>query len=144
MSILWCLGCNWGEEVLRGEWSGKAKKMFKTIAEEWKNLLFFIFPPIRFLFWFCFCSVRCLPGVVTFGKNLDVVLYGLFWRWPQILVVFGMFCSVWVSLGWLGKNRIYVWVLTCGKKRAFWSSFVLIDCLCSSILFSRLCWVSSL
>ena len=29
--------------------------------------------------------------MVEFSKNLDVVLYGLFWKWSQILVVFEIF-----------------------------------------------------
>ena len=43
--------------------------------------------------------------MVRFGKILDIVLYGLFWKWPQILVVFGIFCSVWVWLGWLNIDK---------------------------------------
>ena len=82
------------------------------------------FSVIRFQFWFCFSSVRCSPGVVKFGKNVEVTLYGLFWRWPPILEVFGMICSVWVWLGWLGKNRMCVGKnRMCVGKRAFWSSF---------------------
>ena len=123
LSILWCLGCNWGQEGLRCKWLGKAKgkDSQKYSGTEWKNVFFFL---IRFVFWFCFRSVWCSPGVVRFGESLDVVLYGLFWRWLQILVVFGMFWSVWIWLGWLGNACL---ISNMWEKRAFWSSFVLID-----------------
>ena len=55
-----------------------------------------------------------------------------------ILVVFGIFRSVWVWLGWLGKNWMYVWALTCGRKgridrHLFWLTvcvrrFFFLDC----------------
>ena len=57
--------------------------------------------------------------MVRFGKNLDVVLRSLFWKWLQILVVFRIFCCVWVWLGWLGKNWMCVWALTCKRKWLF-------------------------
>ena len=80
-SILWCLGSNWGEEGLRD------KVNQKGVSKVWWHRVkkMFLFS-VRFLYWFCFRSVWCSPGVVRFGKNLSVVLYGLFWRWPQILV----------------------------------------------------------
>ena len=97
LSTLWCLGCNWGEEGLRVKVSGKSKTIFKSIVAHSKQN---IFSPIRFLFWFCFRLVWCSQSVVRFGKNLNVVLYILFWRWPQILVVFGMYG---LDQGGLGK-----------------------------------------
>ena len=78
-----------------------------------------------------FHLVWCWPVMVRFGKNLDVVLYGLFWKWPLILVVFGIFCNVWVWLGWLGKNWMCVSALTCRRKERFNRHlFWLIFCVC--------------
>ena len=44
LSLLWCLGCNWGEEELKGKWLGKAKRKDsqKYGGTEWKNVFFFV------------------------------------------------------------------------------------------------------
>ena len=49
------------------------KGLFKSMVAQSEKTFF----PLRFQFWFCFRSVWYSPGVVRFGKNLDVVLYGL-------------------------------------------------------------------
>ena len=40
-----------------------------------------------------------------FGENLDVVLDGLFWKRPQILVIFGIFAVYGFDQGRLGKKK---------------------------------------
>ena len=74
---------------------------------------------IRFLFWYYFRVVWCSPGRVRSDKIPGVVLYVLFCKCLQILVVFGIFCNAWAWLEWLGKNRRCVWALTCGRKEHF-------------------------
>ena len=125
LSILLCLGCNWGEEGIRGKVIRKTKRKGVWSHRVKKN--FFLLS----VFYFCFHLVWWSPGMVIFGKNLDVVLYVLFWRRPQILVVFKIFCSVWVWLGWFEKNWMCFWALTCGRKWRFSCHlFWLIVCIC--------------
>ena len=119
LSLLWCLGCNWGEERLRGKEirKGKKERILKNIVaqSEKKIVFYFVFVQydVRQVWW-------------------DLIkTWMLFWRWPQILAVFRNFCSVWVWLGWLGKNWMCVWALTCGRKRCFDRHlFWLIICVC--------------
>ena len=80
-SILWCLGSNWGEEGLRD------KVNQKGVSKVWwhrvkKNV--FVLRPFSLLILFSFSMMFARCGEIW--KNLNVVLYGLFWRWPQILV----------------------------------------------------------
>ena len=107
---------------LKSNVSGFIKDLYFERGDRW---FFFI----CFLFWFCFHLVWCSTGTVRFGKNLNIVSYGLFWKWPQVLVAFEVFCSVWVIwVAWKKSN-----VCLCSnmwEKRAFRSSFVLIDRLC--------------
>ena len=59
------------------------------------------------------------PGMMRSDKILDVILYNLFCKWPQFIAIFGIFCSVCVWLGWLGKKWMCIWALTCGRKGCF-------------------------
>ena len=100
LTITWCLGG-------KGAKKGKEKVIRKKFSKVWwyrveKMSLFFI----RFLFWYCVRIIWYSPGMVKSDKILGVVLYGLFWKWLQILIVCGMFCNVWV---W------FVWALTCRR-----------------------------
>ena len=73
----------------------------------------------RFLLWFCFRIVGCLPGMIRFPKNRILLFYGLFWKWPQIFIILGVFWSVWIWSWGLGKNWKCVWALICGRKGCF-------------------------
>ena len=101
----------WGEV---NDLEKQKKRILKSMEAQSEKFFF-----ISFVFWFCFHSVWCSPSVMSFSKNVDAVLYGLFWSWTLILVVFGMFCSVWVWVGRLGKNWPRIWALTCGRKGRF-------------------------
>ena len=69
-SIFWCLGCNWGEEGLRGKWSGKAKgrDSKKNDGTEWKNVFF----PAVFDFDFVFFQYDVHQVWWDLVKNQDV------------------------------------------------------------------------
>ena len=90
----------WQAKRGKRKWQGKNSQKYG--ATEWRNVFF-----IRFLFWYYFRVVWYSPCIVRSDKILDVVLNGLFWKWPQILIVCGIFCNVYVSLVWLGNNRMF-------------------------------------
>ena len=71
LTIMWCLV---GGEQKRGEGESDKERILKSmVAQSGENIPFFI----CFLFWYCFCVVWCLPGMVRSDKILGVVLYGL-------------------------------------------------------------------
>ena len=68
---------------------------------------------------FVFVQYDVRPVWRDLVKTWTFVLYGMFWKWPQILVVIGFFCCIWVLLRWLWKNWMCIWALTCRRKGRF-------------------------
>ena len=95
LTIMWCLHGGGQKKELESDKENMLKSM---VAQMGENVLF-----IRFLLWHCFRVVWCSQDMVRSNK-MDVVLYGLFWKWPQIVTVCGIFCNAFVWLEWLGKN----------------------------------------
>ena len=140
LSILLCLGCGWGEER-RERQSDKERQNERILKSMVAQGEFFSYPfSILTLFSFSMTS----PVIMKFDKNQDVVLYYWFSKWPQILLFFGLFCSVWVWLGWLGKYWMCVWSLTYGRKLRSDRHLIWFIVYVRIIFFSRLRSVSSM
>ena len=93
LSIFWCLGG-------KGSVKGKRDKeiILKSTVTQWRNVF-----SICFLFPYRFSVVQWSQGMVRFKKILDVILFGLFQKWSQILVVLGIFSAYGFELSCLGK-----------------------------------------
>ena len=84
LSILWGLVCSWGEEGLRSKMISNNKRIgfLKVWWHRVKKCCIF---SIGFLFCCCFRPVWCSPGIVRFGKNVDVVFI-----WIQKSAIFSL------------------------------------------------------
>ena len=94
----------WKGEQKKGKRECRGKNLQKYGSTVRRKCPFFS----PFLFWYCFCGVWYPLGIVKSDRILGVVLYGLFMKWLQILIVCGIFCNVWVWLEWLGKNWMWI------------------------------------